>query len=942
MNLCLCFRKSLLIYFRGKIRTLCIFLFVVILPMSISAEKKFTKEQYKFFEEKIRPALVKHCYKCHSVGGKKIGGKLLLDTKKRMDEGGVSGPILDLEYPDKSLLIASIKRTTELEMPPKHPLPNAVINDFVKWVEMGAPYTPEKKTAKKFVRKNAAPSDLWSLKKKIDHEIPETQDRTWPESAIDSFVLAGIEKKGIKYADQASAEALIKRIYIDLIGLLPSSDEVKDFVVKYEKNSGKAVEDLSGRLLNSPQFGVRWGRFWLDIARYGESNGKDSLGRNPTYPHAWRYRDYVVDSFNEDIPFNRFLTEQLAGDLLVEPEEKVPAVASSEYNSDTGADKAFDGISNTKNFWATANNLDVGSWWQLDLGKKTPFIEVTLQFRVFGGKYHFVPKTITFQVSDDAKEWHTVLKKSDQVPASNSKFDNKKFKYELQGEGRYLRLLFEDGTDDKVSNIKVVELAEVEVKGSVIPEKMKPAESSQRDRLLIATGFLAMGSKPAAAMNDNFKMDVVANQIELVGDGLLGLSIACARCHDHKFDPVTDHDYYALAGIFTSSETLWGLAGHETLSAPPTTLHKLYSYPASKAPKGFKEDAGTVDSNTGKPKIAALKLDPNQAYAMGMKDNAKTSDCKLNINGEAKKLGPSIPRGFLSVVKVNKQYPVDKSQSGRLQLAQWITDPSHPLTARVFVNRVWQKLFGDGIVRTPNDFGTYGEKPTHPELLDHLAIYFIQNNWSVKELIRYVVLSKTYRLAQGSKEMIDSDPENIHMAYHKIRRFDAETFRDCVLQTAGQLDLTPGKGSIVAHRDILVENADKIHQAINKRSIYLCYLRDNLPPELRAFDLPDFRTVVSQRPETVKTSQALFLFNSPFAVKQAARFAELLERSAKTPEAKIYIAYSRAFQREPAPEEVNEAVAFIENLKNQKHSESQCWTALCQVILSSSEFRHTK
>ena len=338
------------------------------------------------------------------------------------------------------------------------------------------------------------------------------------------------------------------------------------------------------------------------MARFGESNGNAGLSRNPTFPHAWRYRDYVIDAFNADVPFDRFLAEQIAGDLL-------------------------------------------------------------------------------------------------------------------------------------------------------------PSDSpEQRDRHLIATGFLAMASKPAKAMNNNFDMDVVADQIDLIGSGVMGLSVACARCHDHKFDPVPTRDYYALAGMFTSTETMWGVAANEKLTAPATDLHVLKATPDVLPPEGFVETVLVLESNTGVPKpLPKPKWPVGTPLAMGVRDRSKPADCKVNIKGDAMKLGKTVPRGFLSAFESEKAnaIEVDPRQSGRLQLVEWLTGERHPLTARVMANRIWLHLFGEGLVRTPDDFGVYGDRPTHPPLLDYLATRFIDEGWSVKRLIRSVVLSRTYQLdSDASEELV--------------------------------------------------------------------------------------------------------------------------------------------------------------------------------------------
>ena len=595
---------------------------VVASPFSslANAAPQISGSDIRFFESRIRPMLVKHCYKCHAADSKELGGKLLLDSRDGVLKGGESGPALRPGKVEDSLVIQAIKYDG-LEMPPDQPLPENVINDFVEWVKRGAP-DPRRSQQDAKNYKPGDPSQHWALQPLTQPAVPAVKDAAWGIDSIDRFVLARIETAKLKPADDADARTLIRRLHVDLTGLQPSFAVVEQFVDEYGMNRRAAVENLADTLLASPQFGERWGRHWLDVARFAESNGNDGLSRNPTFPHAWRYRDYVIQSFNSDVPYNRFLTEQIAGDLL-------------------------------------------------------------------------------------------------------------------------------------------------------------PSDSpAERDRLLVATGFLAMASKPAKAMNNNFDMDVVADQIDVIGRGVMGLSVACARCHDHKFDPIPTNDYYALAGIFTSTETMWGIAANEKLTAPVTDLHVLKAAPKVLPPKGFVETVLVKNSATGIPNpIPKPKWPVGTPLAMGVRDKAKPADCKVNIKGDAKKLGKAIPRGFVTACRTETgaEIKINTKQSGRVQLAQWLTSDHHPLTARVFVNRVWMHLFGEGLVATPDDFGVYGDRPTHPALLDHLASRFMAEGWSVKRLIRSIVLSRTYQLgSNASADLLKADSANRLLARHNRRRLDAE------------------------------------------------------------------------------------------------------------------------------------------------------------------------
>lgn len=740
-----------------------------------------TPAQRSFFESKIRPVLVKQCYECHSQGAKKLGGKLLLDAPSEMIAGGESGPALIPGKPDESLIIKAV-RYEDPEMPPKQRLPEQVVNDFVEWVKMGAP-DPRTEVAK--ATKPSAPKEpLWSLKPVTNPAPPSVKQRDWPRDAMDAFVLAKLEVKSLTPAADAPREVLIRRLSFDLTGLPPTPELMRRTSIR------EVVEEL----LASPHFGEKWGRHWLDVARYAESNGNDGLSRNASFPHAWRYRDYVIRAFNDDTPYDRFLTEQLAGDLL-------------------------------------------------------------------------------------------------------------------------------------------------------------PHESAaQRDRQLIATGLLAIGAKPAKAMNDNFEMDVIADQINVIGSGIMGLSVGCARCHDHKTDPISARDYYALAGIFKSTETMWGAAARQGLTAPETPLHEL-QVSLKVTPRTEIDPILKANPPHRPPAKPAFKYAEDAALAMGAREGKAIGNCKLNIDGDAKKLGPALPRGFISACgAIDPAMMPDTKQSGRLQLARWLASPQHPLTARVMVNRVWKHLFGEGLITTPNDFGMYGERPSNPELLDHLSSRFMREGWSMKKLIRSIVLSHAYQLSSRSGDL--NLPEAVEnrvslFGQHRVRRLDAEELRDAMLAATGELDRQPAIGSVIQHRDVLINELPPLHQPSTHRSVYLLMLRNSMPPELTPFNLPDAVTVNGGRETSALATQSLYLLNSAFVIEQSRRFAASLD-AVSDPAGRIRSAYHRALGREPGEAEMRRAKDFIleANLalassestgaKLQSHG----WSAFCQALLASNEIRY--
>ena len=717
-------------------------------------KEKLDAKELAFFEKKIRPVLVEKCYKCHSTEADKIKGGLLLDTRQGIRQGGDNGPSVVPGDVKESLLIAAIKyEDSDMEMPPKERLPESVVNDFVRWIEMGAP-DPRKADADAIAATRSEIDfekgrEFWAFNPPTAVKVPGTKNADWPRNEIDSHVLERLEEAGLEPSPDADRATLARRIFFDLTGLPPKAEDVEVFV---KDKSPEAVGKLVDRLLASPQFGERWGRHWLDVARYAESTGME---RNNTFPQAWRYRDYVIAAYNEDKPFNRFLKEQIAGDLL---EEK-------------------------------------------------------------------------------------------------------------------------------------------------------------NDSNIVATGFLAMGPKSLNERDKEiFNMDIVDEQIEVVGRSTMALTINCARCHDHKFDPVSQEDYYALAGIFTSSKTHYGTKsgnGNRQVSTLMPVGEDAEKRKAALASYNKEVAAITRKVQTAKKKLANLKKKakgsqtpemkevqsemtvmnkelaalkknrpPSPQQAMGVSDLPAPKDTQLRIRGDVKSKGKVVPRGFLTVTKSDSDPKMPADSSGRLQLAQWIASPENPLTARVYVNRVWLHLFGQGIVRTVDNFGIQGEQPSHPELLDHLAIKFVEEGWSTKKLIRYIVTSRAYQMASTHQDAAyEKDPDNRLVWRMNPRRLDAESIRDAILMASGDLTLEPLKSSIVAEiGDVNIgQNAGQLAKLTGyrapHRSVYLPIVRNVLPEILQAFDFAEPSILVGQRDVTNVPTQALYLMNSEFVLGQAERIA---------------------------------------------------------------------
>ncbi len=830
----------------------CLTLFLTTQPgtaqeMSMSSTApEYSDEQINFFESKIRPALVEHCYKCHSEDGDKIKGGLLLDTREMSLVGGDTGPAVVPGKLDESLLYTAILYTdTDLEMPPKYKLDDDVIADFKQWITMGAPDPRERKS------KSGAPAEYtntidveagrehWAYQLPTHSEKPSAEAGSGTLNAIDAFVEKGRVTADLTAAPDADALALVRRLYFDLIGLPPRQEQVEAFLAGYETDPETTLAKTVDSLLASNQFGERWGRHWLDVARYGESSGKEV---NATFPHAWRYRDYVIDAFNSDKPFDEFVLEQIAGDLL---------------------------------------------------------------------------------------------------------------------------------------------------------DAATPEEKAEH---LIATSFLAIGTKGLNEVNSRqFRFDLADEQLDTTSQAFLATTVACARCHDHKFDPIPMADYYSMAGIFLSSETLYGTA--EALQSRRTT--ELVSLPASSksgteskslgemiemsyqmtvleerleeitneirelrrsgdndAARGMLNQVLRARSQVGihRQLLDSYDDDGNPiAFTMGVQDREEPFDSQILIRGEEDNpTEERAPRGFLQLIQTNNQSAIGTHESGRRQLAEWITSPENPLTARVYANRVWGWLIGEGLVTSVDNFGTTGEKPSHPELLDYLALTLIDSSWSTKDLIREIVASKTYRMSSDYDEaQFQKDPENRLLWRANRKRLDAESLRDATLAASQQLDLSRPEGSMVSQvgdgfvgRNI---QEAQLNAPSNHRSVYLPIVRGLVPESLSLFDFSDPSLLSGKREVTTVPSQALYLMNSDFAIKSAEAMAGYLvnDQKLRGPElatAAFYLCYSRP----PTPEESQHTkdyierflqVAKAENLSVEK-SRHMALTTFCQSLISSAEFRY--
>lgn len=613
---------------------------------------------------------------------------------------------------------------------------------------------------------------FWSFKAPVASPVPEVKNTSWPKSEIDHYILARLESENLTPSPDAPKRALLRRISYDLTGLPPSPEDMHSFLAD---SSPTAFEAAVDDLLARPEFGERWGRHWLDVTRFAESSGG---GRSLIFPDAWRFRDYVIDSFNNDKPFDQLVREHLAGDLLP-------------------------------------------------------------------------PKSI-----------------------------------------------------------------------------------EQRNSQLVGSGYLVLGALNYELQDHELlKMEFVDEQIDTVGRTFLGMTLGCARCHDHKFDPIPITDYYALAGIFQSTESMGkgsaasGVTSFATTELEATNEGEIKEVRDSLAE--FKAQISTRDEQfENEHKALTARLKELQSFTMAVTEADTIANGHVHIRGEIRNKGPEVPRGFISVaMKPGTSAEIPPGHSGRLELAHWIADPGNPLTARVMANRIWQHLLGEGLVRTPDNFGQTGELPSHPELLDQLALRFIENNWSVKSLIREIVLSHTYQLSSRSTQ--NYDPENRLFGRANRKRLEAEAIRDTVLLLSGQLDPARGGPTIrnAGQYDLNYTFDSK------RRSIYVPWFRNSMLDLFEVFDAPNPNLVVGKRPVTNLPTQALFLMNSPFIREQAEFTAQRLLAEKAT----LADAFQLILCRPPTESELATTRSFLNQFPPDQKAEA--WSQLSQTLFASIDFR---
>ncbi len=682
-------------------------------------------EQEQFFETKVRPILVNDCYRCHASAAK---GGLRLDSRAGLLAGGKDGAVVVLGHPESSVLSSAVHYAdTKLQMPPRRALKPEEVEVLDQWIKDGAPWPKgDEKPATTVI--TAEQRNFWSYKVPVRPAVPHVESK-WAETDIDRFVLAKLDEKNLKVGSDADKRTLLRRVTYDLTGLPPTTAEELAFA---SDRSPQAYEHVVDRLLASKAYGERWGRIWLDVVRYADTTGG---GGDFPIPQAYKYRDYVIASFNQDKPYDEFVKEQIAGDLL-------PAANEQEH-------------------WSH----------------------------------------------------------------------------------------------------------------------------------IVATGYLAEAS--------TYDQAQIQDAVDNLGYAFLGTTVACARCHDHKFDPIPTSDYYAIAGILKSTtfphagddnvryQTGFIYRDPKALDEPDIKAFQAQLKPIATAIQGVLGLPGTYDDLL--PQLERRRMDlyarapqfPESAYAV---TEGTPLQSQIMIHGDPTTLGDEVPRGFLQVLG-GGPLPADTKGSGRLELANWIASKDNPMTARVIANRLWQGHFGRGIVPTPNDFGTRGVPPSNQALLDYLATELVAKGWSIKAMQREIVMSHVYRLSTASIAADDEiDPDNVYLWRHNRMRLDAEEVRDSLLADSQLLDRSPaGPQPFPPQSEWNWEEqnpfAPKLADYENdRRTVYMMVQRSVKHPYMTLFDGADANTSTAQRNSSLTPLQALYFMNGTFPKRCSDHLAELLDR----------------------------------------------------------------
>ncbi len=894
----------------------------------------------EFYEQRIRPVLVEHCYQCHSEQArqaKKLRGGLRLDTAAGIKAGGETGALLDRTRPAESLLIKALRHEGEVRMPPKAKLGDQVVNDFATWIKLGAPIPPDRVTTAQPEAINwERARQFWAFQPPVKHPRPKVADVKAAGNDIDSFLQAELERHQLKPVRRAAKRELIRRATFDLLGLPPTPEEIDAFL---KDESPEAFRRVVDRLLASPHYGERWGRYWLDVARYAEDK---ALAVAKPSPQAFRYRDWVVQAFNQDMPYDRFLLFQLAGDLL-------PEKSADPFTRLGGL--GFQGLGaeyHKGNFAAQvmADELDD----RIDTLSRGLLGLTVACARCHDHKYDPIPTRDYYslaaayqgsnlvdlsaspaEVSTRFQEWQQETRKQE---ASLSEW--------LQNQGQTLsKAALRDANRYLVLAYQLRVLRHHKVPHD---ENLLIAKEKLQPHLVRRLVSLLEQAKPIPGLEEWNAIVTKANQ-SLERNRPVGAKVQLPPEVQRAIESIQQKARKALdemeRGERVHQEKLTGgdAAARKRLQKAPVAaeaeklLKRLLGEPRSPfvIEKNVIVDLLASGERTEyerrRQSLEARKKDPPPAPIMihGIKGGGQAM--RVHIRGRVENLGEQAPPGFLRILASAKKNP-SKSFT-RLELAQAIASAQNPLTARVMVNRVWQHHFGRGIVATPSNFGQLGDRPSHPELLDTLAVRFVESGWSVKWLHREIMLSAAYqRGSDRDSSNVIKDPENRYLWRVTPQRLDLEAWRDAVLAVSGRLDPTVGGTSVDLNTSTNV-----------RRTIYAKVSRSVPNPTMTAFDFPDANVSNDRRSITTIPQQQLFVLNSTFMIEGAHAFAARLEKAEKTDRGRINVAFRLAFGRLPSEEELALGLEFLKQAAQSSGKEKLSpLEQYAQALLATNEF----
>ncbi|MDB6151186.1 MAG: xly [Chthoniobacter sp.] len=938
---------------------------------SHAAHVPLTPADLEFFESKVRPLLVERCLDCHSAE-KKVKGGLRLDTREGWAKGGDSGPAIVPGDPGKSMLVTAVRYTDrDLQMPEKNKLPDAEIAILEKWVQMGAPDPRLGETATKQQTGLTLEEGrkFWAYAAPKQSPPPPVQDATWPRTGLDHFVLSKIEAAGLQPAPDARAEALVRRLHFNLVGLPPTPEEIDAFSEASQNSPQAALEKAVDQLLASPRFGETWGRRWLDVARFAESSGG---GRTLLFKDAWRYRDYVIESFNADVPFDRFIREQLAGDLL-------PAATPADARRQLTA-TAFLALGPTNYEEQDKQQLrfDVIDE-QLDtLGRA--FLGQTIGCaRCHDHKFDPIPQRdyyamagilastrTLFDYEENVARWIAAPLPSD-GPAEAALRDHEgkvaALQKDLSGAKAELAALSKAVTQEAVK--PGLPVAPSELPGIVIDDAQAKLVGEWKHstfvRSYVGAGYVhdlnaGKGEKtitftPTLPKADRYEVRLAyahaSGRASNVRVNVLHADGEDTVFVDQTQAPPIDGRFVSLGKYrFEKEGAGYVLISNDDANGFVTVDALQFISESEAAKKDQSADAANplrADVAQRVKKLEAQlkqlnKEGPVRETAMAVREDDQIADAQIRVRGVEKQRGETVPRGFLRVA-LTGETKLPSSQSGRRELADWIAAADNPLTARVFVNRVWTWLFGAGLVRTVDNFGTTGELPSHPELLDDLAVQFVAQGWSTKRLVREIVLSRTWQQSVRSESA--EDPENRLFTHANRRRLDAEQIRDTLLSVSGQLKLDYGGLNIIQAgeinpNDFSAQNVEYGYVfADTRRSVYTPAFRNKRLELFEVFDFSDINASMGQRNVSTVAPQALFFLNHPFVLEQARAAAERGLGSNGDDAGRISTAFRRTLGRLPTSAELEKCRRFLG-----PNPTIETWAQFHQTLFACVDFRY--